>query len=55
MGLASALKPAGANGDIGAIGDSSKQSAGLIHRRRKIGIGKHDDVALRVQNPARTL
>ena len=53
--LASALKPARANGDVGAIGDGGKQAVGLFHRCREIGIGKHDNVALRLRIPSRTL
>ena len=50
VGLPPALQPARTDGNIGAIGDGRKQAAGLIHRRRKIGIRKHDNVALCIQD-----
>ena len=49
-GLARALKPARADGDVGAGGDGGKKPVGFLDWSREIGIGKHDYLAERVKN-----
>ena len=51
MGLAAALEPPRADGDIGAIGNGCKQAIGLIHGRGEIGVSEHHDFALGLQYP----
>jgi hypothetical protein len=49
-GLARALEPARADGDVGAAGDGGKKPVGFLDWSREIGIGKHDYLAERVKN-----
>jgi hypothetical protein len=49
-GLARALKPARADGDVCAAGDGGKKPVGFLDWSREIGIGKHDHLAERVEN-----
>ena len=44
-GLARALKPAGADGDVGAVGDGGEEAFGFFHGRGEIGVSEHDDLA----------
>ena len=50
MGLAAALQPARADGDVGAVGDGGKQALGLLDGRREVGVGEHDHLAERLQH-----
>ncbi len=49
-GLARALQPAGADGDVGAGGDGGKQALGLLDGRGEIGVGEHHHFAEGVEN-----
>ena len=49
-GLARALKPAGADGDVGAGGDGGKEAVGFFDGRGEIGVSEHDDFAEGVEN-----
>ena len=44
-----ALQPARADGDVGAAGDRREQALGFLDGRGEIGVGKHHDLAQRLQ------
>ncbi len=44
-GLAGAVHPAGADGDVGAVFEGGDQALCLFHGGREVGVGEHDDVA----------
>ena len=44
-GLAGAVHPARADGDVGAVGDGGEEALGLFHGGGEVGVGEHDDVA----------
>jgi len=53
MGLAAGGEPAGADGDIGAVGNGLEEAFGFFDRGREVGVGEHDDIAEGVED-ART-
>ena len=49
-GLARALKPARADGDVGPGGDGGDEAVGFFNGRGEIGVSEHDDFAEGVKN-----
>ena len=49
-GLAGALEPAGADGDVCAGGDGGEEAFGFFNGRGEIGVGEHDHFAEGVEN-----
>ena len=44
-GLAAAVEPAGADGDVGAVVDGGEEALGFFDGRGEVGVGEHDDIA----------
>src|SRR5580692_6896090 len=49
-GLAGALEPAGADGDVCAGGDGGEEAVGFLNGRGEIGVGEHDHFAEGVED-----
>ena len=43
MGLAAFFQPAGADGNVRALGDGGKQALGFVHGRGQVSVGEHDN------------
>jgi hypothetical protein len=50
VSLAAAFKPAGADGDVGAVGDGSEEAVGFFDGGGEVGVSEHHDIALGLQD-----
>jgi len=51
LGLAAALQPAGADGDVRALLDGGKEVFSLLNGRREVGVGEQHHIAPRLEHP----